>query len=354
VAPGIFCAPVDKFSAPVRLAIIALALFLIASLFVFGYFDRTLAGLLPDATGLLRQSLRTSHLKGILLMMLAGFAIVFWLIYRFYSRIETYQRLVRKMVASADLSSRLPVLGDDEFATLTHDLNAVLERTQKLAQGVRQAGDSIAHDLRTPLTRMRTDVEVALQGDDPLAWRETLERILAEVGGMQSTFNSLLALGQAEAGGMRLKAKEVDMSRLLDEIVELYTPSAEEHELTLQSDISPELKLMGDKQLLAQTFSNLLDNAMKYVPAGGAVQLRAELQDSGIEIIVEDNGPGIPEEMREKIFERFARIDPSRTLPGTGLGLALVKAFVELHRGTISVEKSNMGGAAFRITLPIQ
>lgn len=344
----------NKFSAPVRLAFIALALLLIASLLVFGYFDRALAGLLPDAASPLGNALRTSYLKAVLLMMLAGFAIIFWLIYRFYARIETYQRLIRKIIASADLSTRLPAMGDDDFAALTHDLNAVLERTQKLAQGVRQAGDSIAHDLRTPLTRMRTDVEVALQGDDPNAWHDTLERILAEVGGMQSIFNSLLALGQAEAGGMRLKAKEVDMSRLLDEIAELYTPSAEEHEMTLLSDIPPGLKLMGDKQLLAQTFSNLLDNAIKYVPDGGTIRLSAKSHDNNLEVVVEDNGPGIPEDMREKIFERFTRIDPSRTLPGTGLGLALVKAFAELHRGTINVEQSELGGAAFKITLPLQ
>lgn len=341
------------YTPPVRLALIALALLLPAFLTVFLYFNHTLSGLLPGVPGALGGALRLTFIKGALLILLAGCTVIFWLIYRFYSRLEVFQRQTRDIVRSSALASRIAVNGSDEFAALAADLNSVLERTQKLAISVRQAGDSIAHDLRTPLTRMRVDVEVVLQSDDAEAWHATLERILAEVDGMQTTFNSLLALGQAEAGGMRLKPNDVNLSRLLEEIAELYSPSAEEHELTLQVEVQEGIQLQGDKQLLAQTFSNLLDNAMKYVPSGGTIRLSAVLQGKNAVVAVEDNGPGIPEEMRDKVFERFTRIDPSRTLPGTGLGLALVKAFVELHRGTIRIEQSAMGGAAFKITLPV-
>jgi len=151
---------------------------------------------------------------------------------------------------------------------------------------------------------------------------------------------------------MRLKAKVVDLSALLAELGELYGPSAEDNGLELESRVAADLLVHGDKQLLAQAFSNLLDNAIKYVPAGGKVQLTALRRGKQVEIVVEDNGPGIPAEMREKIFERFTRIDPSRTLAGSGLGLALVKAFVELNQGRIDIGESALGGAAFRITLP--
>jgi len=256
-------------------------------------------------------------------------------------------------VKSGDLSSRMPVDGSDEFATLALNVNAMLERIERLVQGIRQVSDNIAHDLRTPLTRLRSDVEVALQHHDPETDRATLERVLDELENMQTIFNALLSLGQAEAGGMRIKRKDLDLSAFLSEMVELYTPSAEEHELQLESAIAPDMKMRADRQLLAQALSNLFDNALKYVPEGGKILLRAAINENRIEIVLEDSGPGIPPEMREKIFERFTRLDPSRTLPGTGLGLALVRAFVELHNGNVSVHESPLGGAAFIVTLPI-
>lgn len=235
-------------------------------------------------------------------------------------------------------------------------VNEALLRRQLVAvtQSTRQTGDNIAHDLRTPLTRLRADVEDALRHDDAMMHRGTLERVLDEIQNMQNIVNALLTLGQAEAGAMRVRKKTVDLSGLLEELIELYMPSAEERRLTLQGRIAPNLSIEADRQLLARIFANLFDNELKYVPAGGTILLSALANGSNVEIRVEDDGPGIPLEMRDKIFERFARLDPSRTLSGgAGLGLSLVKAFAQLLQGDVRVAESSLGGAAFILTLPI-
>jgi len=283
---------------------------------------------------------------------LLGLALGFWLARRFRGRIDAFNRHTKLIVQSGDLSSRMPVVGNDEFSVLAGNMNAMLERIEKLVQGIRQVSDNIAHDLRTPLTRLRADVQVALQQGGAEAHKAALERVHGELEKMQSIFSSLLAISRAESGGMPVKRAVVDFSELLTELVELYTPSAEEHGLVLHGDVADGLLIYGNRQLLAQIISNLLDNALKYVPAGSEVRLRAQRQDSQIKVVVEDGGPGIPPTMRDKVFERFTRLDPSRTMAGSGLGLSLAKAFVEIHHGTIAITKSPLGGSAFILDLP--
>jgi len=283
---------------------------------------------------------------------LFGLALGYWLVWRFLVRIEAFNRHTQLIVQSGDLSSRMPVVGNDEFSVLACNMNAMLERIEKLVQGIRQVSDNIAHDLRTPLTRLRSEVQVALQQGDADTHKAALERVHGELEKMQSIFSSLLAISRAESGGMPVRRAVVDFSELLNELLELYTPSAEEHGLVLHGEVADGLLIYGNRQLLAQIISNLLDNALKYVPAGSEVRLQAQRQESQIKVVVEDGGPGIPPTMRDKVFERFTRLDPSRTMAGSGLGLSLAKAFVELHHGTIAITKSPLGGSAFILDLP--
>ena len=288
-----------------------------------------------------------------ILIVLLGLGVGFWLAHRFWGQVEAFNRLSMRIVNSGNLASRMPVEGNNEFAVLAANMNNMLDRIEKLFQGIRQVSDNIAHDLRSPLTRLRADVEVTLQENDPETYRAALERVLTELQNMQDVFNSLLSIGQAEAGSLKLRKKQIDLSELLEDILDLYTPLAEENDLQVEAEIMPGMEIEADRQLLAQAMSNLFDNAIKYVPGGGKVVLTAMRKNDKIEIKMDDTGPGIPEDMRQKVFDRFTRVDPSRTLPGTGLGLSLVKAFVELHQGTITLTDSELGGTSFTIILPV-
>jgi len=294
----------------------------------------------------------TYALAAVLLILLVAAAVWFWRGWQFRRQLGSFDEQTTLILDSGDLSRRLPVKKQDEFAALAAKMNAMVGRLEQQVVQARQTGDNIAHDLRTPLTRLRADVEAALRREDPAAHRDALVRTLSELEGMQQIIDSLLAISRAEGGGMRVQRKAVDLSGLLEEMAELYGPSAEEKALSLETRVEPGLLVGADRQLLARIFANLLDNALKYVPAGGKVVLAAAYRGDRVEISVEDSGPGIPVEMRDKVFERFARLDPSRTLPGAGLGLSLVKAFVELLHGNIRIADSRLGGAAFIVSLP--
>ena len=305
-----------------------------------------------QATDELMASFRSAFITTVGLILLLGLAGGWWLAKRFWNQIESFNQMAMKIVNSGNLASRMPVTGNDEFSVLATNMNAMLDKMEKLFQGIRQVSDNIAHDLRSPLTRLRADVEVTLQENNPKLFRATLERVLAELQNMQEIFQSLLSLGQAEAGSLKIRKKPLNLSQLLEDIVELYGPLAEDKGQIFEANVNEGIEVEGDRQLLAQALSNLLDNAVKYVPEGGNIVISAEFKDEKAWIRLDDNGPGIPQEMRRKVFDRFVRVDPSRTLPGSGLGLSLVKAFIELHQGNITLSDSALGGTSFVIMLP--
>lgn len=307
-----------------------------------------------QATDELMASFRSAFITTVALILLLGLAGGWWLAKRFWYQIESFNQMAMKIVNSGNLASRMPVTGNDEFSVLATNMNAILDKMEKLFQGIRQVSDNIAHDLRSPLTRLRADVEVTLQENDPKLFRLTLERVLTELQNMQEIFQSLLSLGQAEAGSLKIRKKPLNLSQLLEDVVELYGPLSEDKGQIFEAKIAERIEIEGDRQLLAQALSNLLDNAVKYVPAGGKIVLVATFQDDKAMIRLDDSGPGIPQEMRRKVFDRFVRVDPSRTLPGSGLGLSLVKAFIELHQGNITLSGSKLGGTSFIIVLPVK
>lgn len=237
-------------------------------------------------------------------------------------------------VMSGDLSLRAPVgASGDEFDRLAEQLNAMLAKLETLMAATRHAGDSIAHDLRSPLSRLRNQLEARLRGPiDEVSARETLGETVEEVDRVLATFNAILRLSRVNAGAEGTLVP-LDLSELCEELAELFEPACEDSGIAFAANIEADLELPGDRTLLAQAISNLLDNAVKYTPSGQSIRFNATRRAGTIDISVEDTGPGIPESDLERVKERFVRLDEARTLTGSGLGLALVDAVAELHAG---------------------
>lgn len=237
-------------------------------------------------------------------------------------------------VMSGDLSMRAPVgESGDEFDRLAEQLNAMLAKLETLMAATRHAGDSIAHDLRSPLSRLRNQLEARLRGPiDEVSARETLGETVEEVDRVLATFNAILRLSRVNAGAEGTLVP-LHLTELCEELAELFEPACEDAGIAFEADIQPDLELPGDRTLLAQAISNLLDNAVKYTPSGQSMTFQVRRHTGKIDISVEDTGPGIPDEDLERVKERFVRLDEARTHTGSGLGLALVDAVAELHAG---------------------
>lgn len=259
-------------------------------------------------------------------------------------RVEAVAETSRTIV-HGDLTRRVPLDGSgDEFDRLSDSLNEMLEQIEQLMTGMRAVTDSLAHDMRSPLTRLKGRIEAALRDQaDMMRYRAALEQAIADTDSILSTFNALLAISQAEAGAARAGMRRLELGQIARDAAELYDPVAEEKGLTLEQAITDGVPIIGHAQLLAQSVANLLDNAIKYTPAGGAITLAVRNTGEQAELIVADSGPGIPAEGREQVLERFVRLDTSRTTPGSGLGLSLVAAVAKLHRATLKLEDNSPG-----------
>jgi signal transduction histidine kinase len=278
---------------------------------------------------------------GVGLTLLLGLAGGFLMSRGMLSRIDAINRTTRRIMAG-DLSQRISLKGSrDEFDVLAGNLNAMLDQIERLLQGMREVTDNIAHDLRTPLSRMRSRIEVALLANpDRAEARTLLEQTLVDADAMIQSFNALLSIARAEAGSERTSFETVDLSELGRDLADLYGPLAEEKGLTFTSSCPPGLALQGNRHLLAQALANLLDNAIKYTPTGGRVTLSGH---PGPVITVADSGPGIPAAERERVLERFVRLGPDRSTPGNGLGLSLVSAVAKLHGARLRLEDNHPG-----------
>jgi signal transduction histidine kinase len=259
----------------------------------------------------------------------------------FLRRIDTIGRTTRAIM-EGDLSARIPVRGtSDEIDQLVVSLNAMLDRIQHLMEGLRQVSNDIAHDLRTPLGRLRQRLEDAREHATTTAeYAAAADSAIAEADLLLETFSALLRIAQIEAGAQKSAFADVDLSAVAKSVGEAYLPSAEDSQHRLELRIEDGVTLQGDRQLLAQMISNLVENALSHTPAGSTVSLAVA---AGPSIIVADNGPGIPLEERERVFDRFYRLDRSRTTSGSGLGLALVKAIAGLHGMSIRLEDNAPG-----------
>lgn len=268
----------------------------------------------------------------------------------FVRRIDTIGRTSRAIM-EGDLSARIPVRGNnDEIDQLVVGLNAMLDRIQQLLDGLRQVTSDIAHDLRTPLSHLRQRLEEARERATTMGdYEAATEGAIAEADALLDIFSALLRIAQIEAGAQKSAFTEVDLSALLKSIVDAYLPSAEDSGHRLESAIDDGVTITGDRQLLAQLFANLIENALNHTPSGSGVRMVLARTATGFEAQVSDNGPGIPETERDKVFDRFYRLDRSRTTKGSGLGLALVKAIASLHGLSLAL-KDNKPGLAVVVT----
>ena len=250
-----------------------------------------------------------------------------------------------KAITSGDFSHRVPLSErNDEFDELAEHLNSMLIRIEQLLTGMRQVTDNIAHDLRKPLSRLHNRLEITLlEKRDPEEYRQVLSETIEDADDLIRTFNALLEIAQTEAGSFRGEWKPVELSALLTGLGELYRELAESQGKHLTINVQQGLSITGNRHLLAQAISNLLDNAVKYTPENGQIVLEAGQQTDGLVVQISDKGPGIPADKRALVLERFSRLDAARSTPGSGLGLSLVKAVMELHGATLNLEDNQPG-----------
>lgn len=250
-------------------------------------------------------------------------------------------------VMHGEVKHRMPVTGSgDEFDRLASNLNAMLDEIERLMGSVRQVTINIAHDLRSPLTRMKQRLEEALsESGDEARRREAVEQAVVETDHLLATFNAMLSIADAESGAGRTEMTPVDLEALTADVAELYEPLVEEQGIAFETMIVGPAIVTGNRHLLFQAVANLIDNAVKYGASGGRirVELRGKGPLGGPELVVADSGPGIPATDRGRVLERFVRLDVSRSTPGNGLGLSLVAAIVRLHGAKIELEDNEPG-----------
>jgi signal transduction histidine kinase len=263
-----------------------------------------------------------------------------------------------RTIMAGDLSRRIAITGSgDEFDRLAISLNDMLDRIEQLMAGMREVSDNIAHDLKTPLSRMRNRLEGVLRdSDNPVALRGAIERAIDDSDDLVRTFNAMLNIARLESGAAREPAAPVDLGQVIRDAAEFYEPVAEEAGFALSVETVDRLMVDGDRQLIGQAVANLIDNAIKYGTAASRpterqIALSAHRQERDVYLIVADRGPGIPPADRERALERFGRLDAARTQPGSGLGLSLVTAVARLHGGSVRLE-DNAPGLRVVVVLP--
>jgi signal transduction histidine kinase len=293
-----------------------------------------------------RQDVKSLMMRGLIaavaMTLLLGLSGGFWMGRRILAQAGAISA-VATQIMRGDLSQRLPVRdADDEINTLAREINTMLDKIEQLTLGMRTVLDSAAHDLRTPLNRLQSTAEAAMmQLSVGSAERRVVERVTTEVDRMRSTLDALLRIALAETG--TVAREPVNLSELVASVVELYAPVSDERGIILESSVASGAEVLGSRQLLAQALANLLDNAIKFTPDGGHIRVQLRGSRSEPEVIVEDNGPGIPADKRETVLGRRVRLDEARRFPGSGLGLSLVAAVTKLHGAHLVLDDAAPG-----------
>ena len=285
-------------------------------------------------------------------VILISIAIGAFLARRFLRPVKDLSKAVER-VQSGRIDTRVAIHGtDNELKVLAGQFNTMLNRIECLITGMREALDNVAHDLRTPLMRMRAAIENNVVSDQPQKWREALLDCAEESERISTMLTAIMDISEAETGVMRLSYTEFRVEDLIQETKEIFLYSAEEKNITIKADIPSGLILFADYSRLRQVLCNLVDNAVKYTPEGGNITLKAEKKETTLTLFISDTGIGIPPQDTSRIFIRLYRGDKSRSQKGLGLGLSLVKAVVHAHHGRIHVESQPNEGTTFTLSIP--
>jgi heavy metal sensor kinase len=277
-----------------------------------------------------------------------------FLVQKALSRVDTITRTAKSITGSS-LQKRVPVTGSkDELDDLASTFNQMLDRIQSLVSGIREMGDNMAHDLKSPVTRIRGTAELTLlQGETLEEFHSMAASTIEESDRLLDMINTMLVISRTRAGEGDFHFESMDLTQMIQEACDLFAPVAEDKDIEFFCHVPGRFEVMADVNMIQRAFSNLLDNAIKYTNPGGQITVQMfKKNDSIVAIQVTDTGPGIPLEFHERIFERFFRAESSRTSPGSGLGLSFARAIAREHKGDIHVKSSPGEGACFTLTLP--